>query len=65
MLHGMGHCIRWIVNRDGSNLKDITTETYQQLHEMAADFLGWGAGYHMIAQEFVTWSRKIKKQLLM
>ncbi|ATL44113.1 MULTISPECIES: hypothetical protein [Weeksellaceae] len=61
MLHGMGHCIRWIVNRDGSNLKDITTETYQQLHEMAADFLGWGAGYHMIAQEFVTWSRKIKK----
>ncbi|MES2419552.1 MAG: hypothetical protein V4541_15305 [Bacteroidota bacterium] len=61
MLHGMGHCIRWIVNRDSSNLKDITTETYQQLHEMAADFLGWGAGYHMIAQEFVTWSRKIKK----
>lgn len=61
MLHGMGHCIRWIVNRDSSNLKDITTETYQQLHEMAADFLGWGTGYHMIAQEFVTWSRKIKK----
>lgn len=61
MLHGMGHCIRWIVNRDSSNLKKITTETYQQFHEMAADFLGWGAGYHMIAQEFVTWSRKIKK----
>ncbi|WP_407490748.1 hypothetical protein [Elizabethkingia anophelis] len=61
MLHGMGHCIRWIVNRDSSSLKDITTETYQQLHDMAADFLSWGAGYHMIAQEFVTWSRKIKK----
>lgn len=61
MLHGMGHCIRWIVNRDSSNLKNITTETYQQLHEMAADFLGWGMGYHMIAQEFVTWSRKIKR----
>lgn len=61
MLHGLGHCVRWIANRDISNLKDITTETYSQLHNMASDFLGWGIGYHMIAQEFVTWSRKIKK----
>lgn len=64
MLHGLGHCIRWIVNRDTSDFKDASNKTYQQLHEMAADFLGWGTGYHMIAQEFVTWSRKIKTAIL-
>ncbi|WP_316795457.1 hypothetical protein [Pedobacter agri] len=31
---------------------------------MAADFLGWGTGYHMIAQEFVSWSRGIKTAIL-
>lgn len=61
MLHGLGHCIRWITNKEGSGIKDISGITYQQIHEMAADFLGWGTGYHMIAQEFVTWSRGIKR----
>lgn len=64
MLHGIGHCIRWMINKDSSGGKDASRNTYQQIHEMAADFLGWGTGYHMIAQEFVTWSRNIKEAIL-
>ncbi|WP_423147894.1 hypothetical protein [Rubrolithibacter danxiaensis] len=61
MLHGLGHCIRWMINKGGTGIKDASGNTYLQIHEMAADFLGWGTGYHMIAQEFVTWSRGIKR----
>jgi len=64
MLHGLGHCIRWMVNNRSLEIKEVSDLTYRQIHEMAADFLGWGTGYHMIAQEFVTWSRKIKKATL-
>jgi hypothetical protein len=64
MLHGIGHCIRWMINKDSLGVKDASRNTYQQIHEMAADFLGWGTGYHMIAQEFVTWSRNIKEVIL-
>jgi len=64
MLHGIGHCIRWMIDKDGQGIKDASGNTYQQIHEMAADFLGWGTGYHMIAQEFVTWSRNIKEATL-
>ncbi|NCI46723.1 hypothetical protein [Sediminibacterium soli] len=64
MLHGIGHCIRWMINKDNLESKDASGNTYQQIHEMAADFLGWGTGYHMIAQEFVTWSRNIKEASL-
>lgn len=64
MLHGLGHCIRWMVNNRNLEIKEVSDLTYRQIHEMAADFLGWGTGYHMIAQEFVTWSRKIKKATL-
>ncbi len=64
MLHGIGHCIRWMINKDNLECKDASGNSYQQIHEMAADFLGWGTGYHMIAQEFVTWSRNIKEASL-
>lgn len=64
MLHGIGHCIRWMINKDSPGIGDISHNTYRQIHEMAADFLGWGTGYHMIAQEFVTWSRNIKEATL-
>lgn len=64
MLHGLGHCIRWVTNKAVIGVKDFSEYTYRQIHEMAADFLGWGTGYHMIAQEFVTWSRGIKRATL-
>lgn len=64
MLHGIGHCIRWMINKDSPGIENASHNTYQQIHEMAADFLGWGTGYHMIAQEFVTWSRDIKEAIL-
>lgn len=64
MLHGLGHCIRWMIGKGNIEIKDFSGITYRQIHEMAADFLGWGAGYHMIAQEFVTWSRGIKSATL-
>ncbi|MCL6218994.1 hypothetical protein [Zunongwangia pacifica] len=60
MLHGIGHCIRWMLKQNQPLYRDISDESTRQLQEMAADFLGWGTGYHMIAQEFVTWSRGIK-----
>lgn len=64
MLHGLSHCIRWMANSNSSEIKDVSSLTYRQIHEMAADFLGWETGYHMIAQEFVTWSRGIKEAVL-
>jgi hypothetical protein len=64
MLHGLGHCIRWMIRKNNTGIKDISGITYRQIHEMAADFLSWGTGYHMIVQEFVTWSRKIKPAIL-
>ncbi|WDZ99442.1 hypothetical protein [Mucilaginibacter sp. SJ] len=63
MIHGIGHCIRWMRKQKQPVLQDITDESPRQLQEMAADFLGWGTGYHMIAQEFVTWSRGIKSAI--
>ncbi|WP_418499012.1 hypothetical protein [Flagellimonas sp.] len=60
MIHGIGHCIRWMLKQNQPLYRDISDESPRQLQEMAADFLGWGTGYHMIAQEFVTWSRGIK-----
>lgn len=64
MLHGIGHCIRWILEQSQPTFQDTSDESPRQLQEMAADFLGWGTGYHMIAQEFVTWSRGIKTAIL-
>jgi hypothetical protein len=65
MMHGLGHCIRWLINRKPElQVKEDFDGTYSEVHEMAADFLGWGTGYHMIAQEFITWSRAIKKAVL-
>jgi len=63
-LHGLGHCFRWMIDKKGKGTKDISGNAYQQIHAMAADFLSWGTGYHMIAQEFVTWSRGIKTATL-
>ena len=63
-LHGLGHCIRWMINKRGDGIKEISEYTYQQIHEMAVDFLNWGTEYHMIAQEFVIWSRGIKTAYL-
>lgn len=63
MLHGLGHCIRWMVNKKEVGIKDVSGYTYEQIHAMASEFLGWGTGYHMIAQEFVTWSRGIKRAI--
>lgn len=64
MMHGIGHCIRWMLKQTQPVFSDITDESPRQLQEMAAHFLGWGTGYHMIAQEFVTWSRGIKIAIL-
>lgn len=64
MIHGMGHCIRWMLKQSQPTFLDTANESPRQLQEMAADFLGWGTGYHMIAQEFVTWSRGIKAAIL-
>jgi len=64
MMHGIGHCIRWILRQREPTFLDISNESPRQLQEMAADFLGWGTGYHMVAQEFVTWSRGIKTAIL-
>lgn len=63
MMHGMGHCIRWVLQQSQSTFRDPSDKSLRQLQEMAADFLGWGTGYHMIAQEFVTWSRGIKSAI--
>ncbi|KAB5487635.1 hypothetical protein [Flagellimonas hadalis] len=60
MIHGIGHCIRWMLKQNQPLHRDISDESPRQLQEMAADFLDWGTGYHMIAQEFVTWSRGVK-----
>lgn len=60
MLHGAGHCIRWAVKKVRNANNDGAGIPYQKLHEMAADFIRWGAAYHMIAQEFIAWSRGIK-----
>lgn len=64
MIHGIGHCIRWMLKQNQPTFLDTSNESSRQLQEIAADFLGWGTGYHMIAQEFVTWSRKIKTAIL-
>lgn len=65
MMHGLGHCVRWMIQRNPElEVKNQYNITYRQIHEMASDFLGWGTGYHMIAQEFVTWSRDIKEVIL-
>jgi len=65
MMHGLGHCIRWLINKNPElPVKEDFDGTYPEIHEMAADFLGWGTGYHMIAQEFTAWSRDIKKAVL-
>lgn len=64
MLHGIGHCIRWMLKQTQPVFHDTSDISAQQLQQMAADFLSWGTGYHMIAQEFVTWSRAIKTAIL-
>lgn len=66
MIHGLGHCIRWITQKDEPFSKDISisSESFTEIHEMAADFIHWGISYHMIAQEFVTWSRGIKTAII-
>ena len=64
MMHGIGHCIRWMLKQRQPLFIDTSDKSPRQLQEMAADFLGWGTGYHMIAQEFVTWSRGIKTAIL-
>jgi len=64
MLHGVGHCVRWIMTQKTPKVLDTSSTTVLEIHDMAADFLGWGTGYHMIAQEFIAWSRKIKSAIL-
>lgn len=64
MMHGIGHCIRWMIKQTQPTLTSTFDKSPGQLQEMAADFLGWGTGYYMIAQEFVTWSRGIKTAIL-
>ena len=64
MMHGVGHCIRWMIKQNHPVFRDISDESPRQLQEMATDFLGWETGYHTIAQEFVAWSRKIKVAIL-
>jgi len=64
MMHGIGHCIRWMLTQNQPVFRDTSNKSPRQLQDMAADFLGWGTGYHMIAQEFVTWSRGIKNAIL-
>ena len=61
MMYGLGHCIRWLIKRNSElPALDHFDGTYSDIHEAAADFLSWGTGYHMSAQEFIGWSRGIK-----
>lgn len=60
MIHGIGHCIRWITKQEEPFSNDISTESFASIHEMAIDFIHCGISYHMIAQEFISWSRGIK-----
>ncbi|WMJ72142.1 hypothetical protein RCC89_03010 [Cytophagaceae bacterium ABcell3] len=64
MLHGMGHCIRWMNKQRSPKYLDADSIPVNQLQESAATFLNWGGEYHSIAQEFVIWSRGIKKAIL-
>jgi hypothetical protein len=64
MMHGIGHCIRWMLKQSQPTFSAPNEESPRRLQELAADFLGWGTGYHMIAQEFVTWSRGIKTAVI-
>lgn len=64
MMHGIGHCIRWMTRQNRPLFCDTSNETPLQLQEMAADLLAWGTSYHMIAQEFITWSRGIKTAII-
>jgi hypothetical protein len=59
LLHGIGHCIRWTTKQLDSKHNSISDSIFAQ--KLAADFSSWGLGYHMIAQEFVAWSRKVKQ----
>lgn len=63
-MHGISHCIRSMLKQSQPVFSDTSDESPRQPQEMAADFLGWGTGYHRIAQEFVTWSRSIKTAIL-
>lgn len=64
MLHGMGHCIRWMSKQNHPKYLDTNNLSINQVQELAATFLNWGGQYHAIAQEFVTWSRGIKEAVL-
>lgn len=64
MMHGIGHCIRWMHKQSQPLFSDTNAKSPRQLQEMASVFLGWGTEYHMIAQEFITWSRGIKTAVL-
>jgi hypothetical protein len=64
MMHGVGHCIRWIKKQNSPQFINVDHLTPNGIHEICGDFINWGMVYHRIAQEFTIWSRKIKQATL-
>lgn len=61
MMHGIGHCIRWIKQQTKPIYNDAGNHSPTYIHEITLDFVNWGMIYYSIAQEFTLWSRKIKE----
>lgn len=61
MMHGIGHCVRWIKQQTKPIYNDTGNHSPTYIHEITLDFVNWGMVYHGIAQEFTIWSRKIKE----
>lgn len=65
MTHGISHCIRWVKKQEKSNYDEIPDNlSISEFHNQIMDFLNWGVSYHLIAQEFVIWSRGLKSAQL-
>lgn len=61
MMHGISHCIRWAKKQTKPIYNEIPESlNISEFQNQIMDFLNWGISYHMIAQEFVVWSRGLK-----
>lgn len=61
MMYGISHCIRWAKKQTKPIYNEIPEGlNISEFQNQIMDFLNWSVNYHMIAQEFVVWSRGLK-----
>jgi hypothetical protein len=58
MGYGLGHCLRWLLENQVTSVV-LPAERWEVLDREAAEFLGWGTAYSLLANDRTAWKANL------